>query len=114
VGLAQLQAGLAWWYRKYAREQTVPERDTYAKLENQARTVGLGLWSDPRPVQPWEWRQRQRQRFGTATSERSVPEAAAVLPPDRGWPTRGNVLLDDTRLTRLASTGAPMRLGQRL
>jgi endonuclease YncB( thermonuclease family) len=29
VGLAQLDAGLAWWYRKYANEQPPQERLTY-------------------------------------------------------------------------------------
>ena len=80
VGLAQVAAGLAWWYRKYAGEQTVLERDTYSKLENQARAVGVGLWSEPRPVQPWEWRQRKPQRFGTTTSELS---AIGILEPLR-------------------------------
>ena len=37
-----LKAGLAWWYEKYAPDETL-----YRLLENQARREGLGLWSDP-------------------------------------------------------------------
>ncbi len=43
--------GMCWWYRKYAPDDAVLE-----KLETEARTARRGLWSDPRPVPPWEWR----------------------------------------------------------
>lgn len=46
-----VRAVLAWWYRKYARDDTELER-----LENEAREAKRGLWVDPNPVPPWEWR----------------------------------------------------------
>lgn len=46
-----VRAGLAWWYQRYARGATV-----LAALEQEARDAKRGLWSDPRPVPPWEWR----------------------------------------------------------
>jgi endonuclease YncB( thermonuclease family) len=46
-----VRAGLAWWYRQYARKEMVL-RD----LEQRARAAKRGLWSDPNPVAPWEWR----------------------------------------------------------
>jgi endonuclease YncB( thermonuclease family) len=58
VGLAQIEAGLAWWYRKYAREQSVQDRATYAEVERKAREEKRGLWQDREPVSPWKWRHR--------------------------------------------------------
>jgi len=58
VCLAQIQSGMAWWYRKYAREQTKEERASYAAAEEDARLAQRGLWSDNDPAPPWEWRHR--------------------------------------------------------
>ena len=46
-----VRAGLAWWYQQYARRETVL-RD----LEQEARNAKRGLWSDPKPVEPWDRR----------------------------------------------------------
>lgn len=62
VGLAQLQAGLAWFYRRYQAEQRPAERRAYAQAEARAREAGLGLWREEAPLPPWEHRQRQRAR----------------------------------------------------
>lgn len=61
VGLAQLDAGLAWWYRKYANEQPPQERLEYEMAETKAAVDRIGLWSDPNPIPPWEWRHPKRQ-----------------------------------------------------
>lgn len=53
VCLGQLRAGLAWWYRKYSREQTADDRQAYEAAETEARAAGRGLWSDSEPVPPW-------------------------------------------------------------
>jgi micrococcal nuclease len=46
-----VRAGLAWWYRQYAkRDQVLPT------LEEEARAAKRGLWVDASPVPPWEWR----------------------------------------------------------
>ena len=47
VGLQQLQAGLAWWYRQYAREQSPQDRAAYSRAEDEARIARVGLWGDP-------------------------------------------------------------------
>ena len=62
VGLAQLDAGLAWWYRKYANEQPPMERLEYEMAETKAAVDRIGLWSDPIPIPPWEWRNGSRER----------------------------------------------------
>ena len=48
--------GLAWWYRRYAPDDTELER-----LEQQARNAGRGLWRRESPIPPWEWRKGKRQ-----------------------------------------------------
>jgi endonuclease YncB( thermonuclease family) len=56
VNLALVRDGLAWWYRKYANEQSPVDRNLYEAAEAKAKTERVGLWSDPAPVPPWEWR----------------------------------------------------------
>jgi endonuclease YncB( thermonuclease family) len=69
VGHAQVIAGMAWWFRKYIREQTHEDRGRYESSENEARLRKVGLWSDPHPIPPWEWRRQEwekRQRLVNA------------------------------------------------
>lgn len=56
VSLSQIEAGLAWHYRQYAKEQANEDRMRYSQAEDTARAKRLGLWSDRDPVPPWEWR----------------------------------------------------------
>ena len=56
VNLALVRAGYAWWYREYAGEQSSSDRRLYEAAEKAARRDGVGLWSDPRPIAPWDWR----------------------------------------------------------
>lgn len=56
VGLVQLRAGQAWWFRQYAHEQSVFDRSQYAVAESEARSNARGLWKNPKAVPPWEWR----------------------------------------------------------
>lgn len=56
VNLAQVRAGLAWWYRKYKGEQSLVDQGLYAAAEMKARGGRLGLWNDQEPIAPWDWR----------------------------------------------------------
>lgn len=47
-------AGMAWHYTRYSKHETL------ARLEQQARAGGLGLWSEARPVAPWDFREMLR------------------------------------------------------
>jgi len=59
VGLQQVTDGMAWWYRKYAKEQSGADQDSYEQAETLARLRKLGLWNDgAMPVEPWEWRKK--------------------------------------------------------
>jgi endonuclease YncB( thermonuclease family) len=55
-GLRQVQDGLAWHYKAYAKEQTVTDRAAYTQAESQAMALKAGLWSDPHPIPPWDFR----------------------------------------------------------
>ena len=62
VGLAQISVGLAWWYRRYANEQSAEDRGRYKSEEEVARLRKRGLWVDDAPVPPWEWRRGDRAK----------------------------------------------------
>ncbi len=48
-----INAGLAWWYRKYSEDETL------GALEQVAREKRVGLWQDKLPVPPWDFRRRK-------------------------------------------------------
>lgn len=60
AGLAQIRAGLAWHYKRYASEQPPEERRRYAAAEEAARADKTGLWRDVDAVPPWEFRRTAR------------------------------------------------------
>ena len=60
VGLEQIRAGMAWWYRQYARDQTLQEQRVYEDAEEQAKSAKRGLWIDKEPIPPWEWRRTSK------------------------------------------------------
>ena len=70
AGLAQLQAGRAWWFRRYAAEQRVEERASYEAAERDARARRIGLWRSGTAVPPWEWRRETGRRQPAAPAER--------------------------------------------
>lgn len=47
-----LKQGMAWHFKRYNSDSTL------ANLENQARKMKVGLWSDARAIPPWEWRKK--------------------------------------------------------
>jgi endonuclease YncB( thermonuclease family) len=57
---AQIVAGMAWWYRQYAKEQESGDANRYEQSELEARARRIGLWSDPQPTPPWEWRKEKK------------------------------------------------------
>lgn len=61
ANLAQVEAGMAWHYKEYAREQRLADRWRYAKAEDGARAAQRGLWSDRAAVAPWDFRKARRE-----------------------------------------------------
>jgi len=62
AGLAQITMGRAWWFRKYADEQSPEDRSRYEFAEQEARAKKAGLWWDGTAVPPWEWRRGRGTR----------------------------------------------------
>jgi endonuclease YncB( thermonuclease family) len=60
AGLSQVNAGLAWWYRKYAKEQSQEDQSKYERTELGAQARHQGLWIDKTPIAPWDWRKGGR------------------------------------------------------
>jgi len=60
INITQVEAGLAWHYKKYAIEQSPEDRQRYASAEDRARAAHLGLWQDRHSVPPWEYRMNMR------------------------------------------------------
>lgn len=62
INREMVRSGFAWWYEAYSSY----DRDL-ARLQNDARNMQVGLWSDGDPVAPWEFRRdRSRERFGAS------------------------------------------------
>jgi len=60
VSLEQINAGMAWWYERYQKEQTASDQQAYAIAEQAARAKQTGLWKDLAPIPPWDWRKSQQ------------------------------------------------------
>jgi endonuclease YncB( thermonuclease family) len=51
----QVNRGMAWVYRKYAKDNNLYVLQHYAKVAKR------GLWSDPSAIPPSAWRQQRKQ-----------------------------------------------------
>ena len=56
ANLSLVANGLVWWSQKYA-----PDDQKLQDAEQQARKSQLGLWSDPRHIEPWDWRDLSKE-----------------------------------------------------
>lgn len=61
INLEQIQAGLAWHYKEYQREQSAEDRELYARAEDEARAARRGLWVDANATEPSEFRRAERR-----------------------------------------------------
>jgi endonuclease YncB( thermonuclease family) len=50
----QVSRGMAWVYRKYAKDHNL------FLLEHEAKRHKRGLWADKSPTPPWQWRKASR------------------------------------------------------
>ncbi|WP_235001438.1 thermonuclease family protein [Nitrosovibrio sp. Nv4] len=55
----QVGRGMAWVYRRYAKDH-----DLYV-LEHNAKVEKRGLWSEPSPIAPWNFRDNRRKNVRT-------------------------------------------------
>ena len=82
AGLAQLTVGLAWWYRKYAKEQSAEDARRYEFAEQEARAKHAGLWADGQPIPPWDGergRTFMKQKQWPATIDEAVGVVIATV-----------------------------------
>ena len=49
-----IKNGIAWHFKKYSSSTK------YAQLEENARKLKIGIWSNPNPIEPWNWRKGVR------------------------------------------------------
>jgi endonuclease YncB( thermonuclease family) len=112
-----LSNGLAWWYREYSSD---PE---LARLEIEARDARRGLWTDYRPVPPWEWRRGSYSpadgaaRLPTPTmTETANPEASsgsqAEVEEETVYVTRTGSKYHRSGCRYLRSSAIPMSLSR--
>ena len=56
VNKEQLVRGMAWMYRRYAKDRS------YSDAESKAQSRRVGIWHEARPVPPWDFRKAGRNR----------------------------------------------------
>jgi micrococcal nuclease len=78
VNLAMVRAGMAWWYRKYAKDQSAQDRVLYATAESTARKARTGLWADPNPVPPEDYRRGGQPTMLPSSTGNECPCAIGV------------------------------------
>ena len=57
ISAEMLKSGLAWHFRKYDKSAI------YSQLENEARKIRKGLWSEVNPISPWDFRKTSKKPF---------------------------------------------------
>jgi hypothetical protein len=72
VNAEQVKRGMAWVYRKYARDQTL------FPLEHEAKNAKLGLWADPYAIPPWEYRHGGKRIGSAQVQEKSAAEKSKI------------------------------------
>lgn len=73
VNLAMLEAGLAWYFKRYERDLPAELRAPYQRAEHEARQHRRGLWSEKNPLAPWDFRRQKRDAGKAANAGASRP-----------------------------------------
>jgi endonuclease YncB( thermonuclease family) len=71
INLEQINRGMAWFYRYYAKELKPEDATAYEQAEAQARKDRRGLWADASPTPPWDF--RRGNRTAKAPGASSIP-----------------------------------------
>ncbi len=79
VGLAMVEAGMAWHFKRYAKDQDAAQRERYAAAERRARHARIGLWSARQPVAPWTWRAQNPRPGKRQAAPAAVGAASDIL-----------------------------------
>ena len=84
VDLDQIEAGMAWHYKQYQQLQSGTDRAAYGAAEDAARRARIGLWSDPRPVQPQDFRHGTQSQICLDNSDHRIACSENYDGPVRG------------------------------
>lgn len=57
ISAEMLKSGLAWHLKNYDNSVI------YSQLENEARKIRKGLWSEVNPISPWDFRKTSKKPF---------------------------------------------------
>lgn len=68
AGLAQLRAGMAWYFTRYSSELPSERRSEYADAEAQAKAGRVDLWVQLDALAPRDWRRLEADRSATRWS----------------------------------------------
>ncbi|HKE03664.1 MAG TPA: thermonuclease family protein [Blastocatellia bacterium] len=79
INLEQINRGMAWFYRAYAKELSQGDATVYEQAEARAREKRRGLWSEPGPLAPWDLRAAQRGQ----SAETELEAASSQIVGDR-------------------------------
>lgn len=55
-----IRHGYAWYAQMFGNELSAHQREVYSKVEQDARALRIGIWSDPAPLPPWECRKLRK------------------------------------------------------
>jgi endonuclease YncB( thermonuclease family) len=75
VNLELVKRGHAWAFRKYMRKEDAE----LCIQEAAARTAKRGLWTDPKPIAPWEWRRKETRRSPSDYSKETAAKCIAAI-----------------------------------
>jgi len=56
INLSQVLNGYAWHFKRYQKQQSPKDRESYNQAELNAKKNNLGLWNEKNPIAPWKWR----------------------------------------------------------
>jgi len=56
INLSQILSGYAWHFKRYQKQQSPKDRESYSQAELHAKKNNLGLWGEKKPIAPWKWR----------------------------------------------------------
>ncbi len=60
INQAQVENGMAWYYRYHSDEISWESRRSYLNAEEAAKDNQVGLWSKEDPMPPWVFRKKQK------------------------------------------------------
>jgi endonuclease YncB( thermonuclease family) len=76
INLEQINRGMAWFYRYYAKELRPEDAAAYEQAEAGARQEKRGLWGDVSPTPPGDFR---RGRIAKAPGAKPTPPATGPI-----------------------------------